>query len=136
MPSIEAAIEARAVAVSGLTALIKFDNEPVRFAPIHGEQGWKLPFVTYQLVSAPRVHVMGADKDSQPRVQFDIWAETWPSARAVRDQLLVAFDRWSGVSAGTTVQASVCENDGLQIEPEDVTQARRLTMEFIMTVAL
>lgn len=134
MPSVEAAIEARAVATGGLAALI--GTAPTRLYPVEAAQGSTLPYVTYQVVSAPRLHVMNADKDGQYRIQMDIWASTWTNARLVRDQLLVAFDRWSGVSGGTTVDASVCENDGIQVQPEDTTRIPRLTMEFMMTVKL
>lgn len=133
MASIEAAIETRAAAFAGLTALI--GTAPTRFYPVEARQGAVLPFVTYQVVTAPRVHVMSADKDAQPRVQMDVWASTWTSARAVRDQLLAAFDRWSGISGGTTVQASICENEGMQVQPDE-SLTPRLTMEFIMTVTL
>lgn len=134
MPSIEAAIEARAVAVAGLTALI--GTAPTRFYPVKAAQGSMLPYVTYQIISAPRVHAMTADPNAQPRVQMDVWASTWASARLVRDQLLAAFDRWSGVSGGTTVRASLCESDGIQVQPEDTSLTPRLTCEFLMTVAL
>lgn len=127
-------MEARAIAVPGLTALI--GTAPTRFYPVEAQQGSIMPYVTYQVVSAPRLHVMMADKDVQPRIQLDIWAATWASARQVRDQLLVAFDRWSGISGGTTIDASICESDGMQVEPEDTSRIPRLTMEFAMTVAL
>jgi hypothetical protein len=77
---------------------------------------------------------MNADKDEQPRVQFDIWASSWVIARQVRDQLKLCFDRWSGTFASTTVDASVCENGGFQVEPDDLSpDTKRLTMEFTMT---
>jgi hypothetical protein len=106
----------------------------VRLYPLFAEQGVLLPHVTYQVISAPRYHVMNADKDEQPRVQFDVWASSWSSARAVRDQIKACFDRWSGTFASTTVDASVCENGGFQVEPEDINpDVRRITMEFVMT---
>ena len=135
MPSIEAAIEARALTFAGRTQLI--GTSPARLYPIYAEQGTTLPYVTYQVISAPRSHVMNADKEEQPRIQFDIWASSWVIARQVRDQLKLCYDRWSGVFAGTTIDASVCENGGMQVEPEDLSpDTRRLTMEFVMTYRL
>lgn len=133
-PSIEAAIEARALGFGALTALI--GTNPVRFYPLQAQQGTNLPYVTYQVIDHPPYHLMGADKEAQPRIQFDIWASSWAIARQVRDQLKACFDRWSGTFASTTVDASICENGGMQVEPEDTTQIKRMTMEFIMTYQL
>lgn len=134
MPSIEAAIEARAIAVAGLTALI--GTAPTRLYPVVAEQGALLPYVTYDVIDDPPPHVMNADKDSQARVQYDIWASSWAIARQVRDQMLVAYDRLAGVFGGTTVQASICLNRGRQVQPEEAGLTPRLTMEFQMTYSL
>lgn len=135
MASIETAIEARALA-HGLSNLLGATATPMRFYPVDAQQGSQLPFVTYQVISDPPPHVMGADKESQARVQFDVWASSWLSAREVRDELLDAFDRWAGVSGGTTVDRSVCENRGFQVQTDEVSLAPRLTMEFTMTYYL
>ena len=131
MASIETALETRAAATAGLTALIGTD--PVRLYPTQATQGAVLPYVTYQVISDPPVHVMSADKESQARVQLDVWASTWTSAKAVRDQVLVALDRCAGSFGGTTILGSVCDNRGMQVEPDDTSLTPRLTMEFQMT---
>jgi hypothetical protein len=129
--SIEAAIEARAAAFAGLTALI--GTTPTRFYPEQAEQGAILPYVTYSVITDPPVHVMGADKEAQAHVQFDAWASSWVIARAVRDQLKLCFDRLAGTFGGTTVIGSVCDNRGMTVQPEDTSLLPRITMEFTMT---
>jgi len=134
MASIEAAIEARALAFAGLTALI--GTTPVRLYPPLVYQGADLPYVLYTVITDPTYHVMGADKDSQARVQFDVFASSWAIARQVRDQLLACFDRLTGVFGGTTIDRAICENRGLQLEPDDASQLPRLLVEFQMTYRL
>ena len=131
MPSLEAAIEARALAFAGLTNLL--GTNPVRFYPSQAEQGINLPYVVYSLVDDPPVHVMSADQESQARVQFDVFASSWVIARQVRDQLLLCFDRLVGAFGGATISGSVCENRGMMLEPDETSLLRRVTMEFQMT---
>lgn len=126
MPDIEAALKTQAVATPGLTALI--GTTPTRFAPVRGGQGWDPPYVAYTIVTDPPVHTMGSDKESEARVQMDIFGANYPECAAVRDQLLVAFDRKSfGV-----VRSSVCENRGTQLEADEPSLIPRLTAEFRM----
>ena len=127
MANLDAALQARAAAVAGLTALI--GTAPVRFAPSAGGQGWNPPYVLYTIITDPPEHTMNSDKESTARVQFDIFGANYnPECNAVRDQLLVAFDRQSfGV-----VRSSVCENRATQIDRDEPSLIPRLTMEFSM----
>lgn len=125
MANLDAALQARAAAVPGLTALI--GTNPVKFAPSAGGQGWQPPYVLYTIITDPPVHTMSADQESTARVQFDIFGSNYnPECNSVRDQLLVAFDRKSfGV-----VRSSVCENRGTQIERDEPSLIPRITVEF------
>lgn len=136
MPSIETAIETRARAFAGLTALIGASPNPTRFAPVQVAQGSALPYVAYSVISDPPYHVMGADKDGQARIQMDVFGANYAECRAVRDQLLACFDRLAGAFGGTTIDRSICENRGITLEPDEPSQIPRLTMEFAMTYAL
>lgn len=131
MPSIEGALEARAAAFGGLTALI--GTAPTRFYPVDAAQGAPLPYITHHAISDPPVHTMGADKESQARVQLDIWASSWAIARQVRDQVLACYDRLVGTFGGTTITGSVCENRGTPVQPDDTSLLPRITVEFVMT---
>lgn len=131
MASIEAAVEARGAAFANLTALI--GTAPTRLYPVVAAQGAPLPYITHQTIDDPPVHTMGADKESQARVQFDIWASSWAIAKQVRDQVLACYDRFSGLFGGTTVLASVCENRGFSVQPDDTSLLPRITVEFVMT---
>lgn len=137
MASIEAAIEARALAFAGLTGLI--GTGPTRFYPQQVAQGAQLPYVAYSIAGDPPVHTMTADKDSQARVQMDVFASSWAIARQVRDQLLACFDRLTGTfggAGGATISGSICLNRGLMVEPDEPSLLPRITVEFEMTYAL
>lgn len=134
MPSIEAAIEARAAAFAGLTALI--GTAPTRLYPVQAAQGAGLPYVVYSIISDPPPHVMGADKESQARVQFDVFASSWAIAKSVRDQVLLCYDRLTGLFGGTTIDRAVCENRGQTLEPDEPSLLPRITVEFQMTYLL
>ena len=127
MANLDAALQARAAAVAGLTSLI--GTNPVRFAPAAGHQGWSPPYVLYSIVTDPPDHTMNADKESTARVQMDVFGANYnPECNAVRDQLLVAFDR----QAFGVVRSSVCENRGTQIERDEPSLIPRVSMEFSM----
>ena len=133
MPPIHNAIFARADAHAGLEALI---GSPPRLFPVEAPQNVAVPYVTYSVVSAPRVHVMSADKDAQPRVQFDSWGATRTQALQVNAQVVACYDRWSGSFGGLMVLASVCENEGMDVERDEATLIPRVTSEFTVTYLL
>ena len=63
-----------------------------------------MPAVTYRRVSSNRYSAMGVDAEVvKARFQVDVWALTYDSASAVRDQVRAALQRWRTVT-GTTVQ--------------------------------
>lgn len=127
MPNLDAALQTRAAAVAGLTALI--GSNPVKFAPSAGHQGWQPPYVLYTIVTDPPVHTMGSDKESTARVQMDVFGVNYnPECNSIRDELLAAFDRQSfGV-----VRSSICENRGTQIDRDEPSLIPRIMLEFSM----
>lgn len=132
MARIHDAIIARADA-HGLGGLV---GTPPRIFPTEAPQKVDMPYVSFQQVSGARAHVMNADKLAQPRIQFDSYGTTRIEALNVRDQVLAAFDRWSGVFGGVTVQSSVCESEGIDVERDDATLAPRVTTEFVVSYLL
>ena len=112
--SIDAALFARASAVSALTALI--GTNPVRLAPIVVPEGWARPAIAYQLVSDTRAEAMTARASlKHARFQVTLLADDYPSLLALDAAVETAFDRWRGTSAGVVVQDTFIENstDGL-----------------------
>lgn len=125
------AIVTRADNFAGLMALI---GSPARIYPATGvKQGTSMPYVVFQQISGARHHTMGLDTVAQPRIQFDCFAGTRLDALAVRDQVLAAFDRWSGIFAGVQILATVVESDGIDIERDDTTLVPRETVEVIVS---
>lgn len=132
---IRTAIHARALA-HGMGGVI---GTPPRLYPVTAPPqpvGATIAYATFQVISPERQHEMGLDSMGLPRVQFDCWGSTRAGALSVRDQVLACFDRWKGSFGGVTVSSSVCENDGMDVEPDDVTLIPRVTLEFQMSYQL
>lgn len=132
MADIRAAIFARGSAFAGLTAVI--GTTPTRLYPVEAQQKTTMPYATFQVISPVRQHEMAADSLGLPRVQFDCWGSTRAEAMTVRDQILAAFDRWpAGTYGGVVLDSSVCVNDGMDVERDDVSAIPRVTLEFQMS---
>jgi len=105
--SIEDAIFTRGSTFGGLTALIG-----TRIYPVQAPQNAIAPYVTYQMISNPREHAMGADPGvAHPRFQFSPFATTRTAAKAITLQLIACYSRWRGVVASVDVLDSFLENE-------------------------
>jgi hypothetical protein len=105
----------------GLVALIGD-----RVYPMHIPQEATLPCLTYQRISTPR-HLThqssGATGDlASPRFQFDAWATTDDSAKAIVDQVRAALNGKTGeigtAPSNITVRAVLVENEVPEYFPE------------------
>lgn len=103
--------------VAGLTALIS-----TRIYAFAIPQEATLPCVTYQRISTPRYpshDTSGASGNlSRPRVQFDAWATTYSSAKAITDQLRAALNGKKGSTGGVTLQGALVVEEAPTYEPE------------------
>lgn len=71
-----------------------------------------LPYLTYQLISEPREHAMGADPGiRQPRFQVSVWATGSTEARDIAVQVEAALSRFHGTVAGVLIQDVLKENE-------------------------
>jgi len=129
--SIKDAIYSRSQAFGGLTALIG-----TRFYNTQAPQNTAMPYVTYQIVSADRHHVMSVDTLGQPRVQFDSYGTTRASAEDVNTQVVAAFNRWKGTVASVVVKDTVIESDGIDVQSDDLSLIPRVTSEAFITYEL
>lgn len=81
-----------------------------------------LPCMTYQRISTPRrlTHdTSGAGNDlSYPRFQFDCWATTYASAKAIADQLHAALNGRKGTTGGVMVRGALIADERPSYEPE------------------
>ncbi len=108
------------IADSGLSALVS-----ERVHPVLLPQNSTLPAVTYQLISQDPLHTLdGPVNLNRPRVQFDVWADTYLEMEAVNDALRNALDGFTGGIGGSPpsliVQGAflVTERDLFESEPE------------------
>lgn len=114
--SAEAALVARAVA-HGIGSLI--GTAPMRFYANTLPQGCTLPAVQYQRLPGQRVRAMTADTGIvRARFWLHAYATTHDGARAVADQLIVAFNRASGTWSSVVVQETRTDDGQDAYEPE------------------
>ena len=105
--SIEETIYTRLSGYSGLSALVAD-----RIYPNVKAQDAALPYVTYRRVSSTRYSAMGTDAPVvKARFQLDVFAATYDSMSAVRDQVRAAMQRWRNSGTGSTVQDTFIENE-------------------------
>ena len=81
-------------------------------------QGATLPCLTYQRISTPRLHAhdsSGSAGTAHPRFQFDAWATTYSSAKAITDALRAALNGFKGtITSGAdsvVVQCALVEDE-------------------------
>lgn len=98
---------------AGLVALIS-----TRVYPNKLPETVTLPALTYQRIDSPRVHThdtSGATGTAYPRFQFDAWATTYASAKAITDALRAALNGYRGTmgTGGTavTVQGALVQDE-------------------------
>lgn len=97
--TIETTLYTRLTGFAGLSALVA-----ARIHPNLLPQNTPYPAISYRRVTAERPSAMGGDCGVvRGRFQFDVWAELYSDAVAVRAQLRLALQRWRNI-AGTVVQ--------------------------------
>lgn len=136
MPNIKDAIYSRSQSFAPLAALIGVRMFDVTAKPVPPQTTVPMPYVTYQIVSGDRHHVMSRDTLGRPRVQFDSFGTTRASAEDVNTQVVAAFNRWKGTVAGVVVKESVIESDGIDVQSDDLTLIPRVTSEAFITYEL
>jgi len=131
MITIEEGLTAHLKANAGLTALIS-----TRVYPGFISQTSTLPCLTYQRISTPRIithDTSGASGTAHPRFQFDAWAETNTSAKAIIDAVRAALNGYKG-TMGTvnlvTVQASLTDDERYEYSPE--VKIHRYSADYII----
>jgi hypothetical protein len=126
--SIEDAIFTRGSTFGGLTALIG-----TRLYYVQAPQNAVAPYVTYQMVSDPREHAMGADPGvAHPRFQFSSWAKTNSAAKDISLQLIACYSRWRGVVATVDVLDSFLENE-VDLGLDDTILLFQRAVDFLMS---
>jgi hypothetical protein len=130
--TIEAGLVYKLTNTVGLTALISTRVYLERIP-----QGATLPCLTYQRISTPRVHThdtSGSAGTAYPRFQFDAWATTYASAKAITDALRAALNGYKGtITSGAdsvVVQASLVESETSQ--PDLEADLARISSEYVI----
>ena len=129
------AVHARLAAHAGTRALVDSRVYPMRLP-----QGPTYPAVRYQVIGAPRTHLMGdtpnASQWVHARVQVDSYAATYAGAHALAYQIRMALSRWSGSAGGIAVEVAFLDAERDEDEPTLVHHGEqgvyRVTMDFIV----
>ena len=104
--AIEATLYTRLTTHAGLSALVV-----LRVYPNHLPQDVAYPAISYRRVTTQRPSNFGADAGIvRARFQIDVWASSYDSASAVREQVRSALQRWTNTS-GTVVQDTLFLDD-------------------------
>jgi hypothetical protein len=115
---------------AGLVSLVS-----TRVYPFVIPEGATLPCVTFQRIDTPRelTHDTSGIGSSlaHPRFQFDAWATTLSSAKAIGEQIRAALSGKTGsIATGVTINASLVDNERPSYEAE--TKLFRNSLDFII----
>ena len=92
------------------------------------------PAVTYQQISAVRLHEMGQDAGViRVRVQVNAWGKTYAEARTLAGEVETRLSRFRGVVGGVTVLDVVLDNE-VDMAYESETQSRRVTQDYTLFI--
>lgn len=117
MAVIEEGLYSYLTTYAGLTALIS-----TRVYAFRIPQGGTLPCLTFQRISTQRTHshdTSGTGNDlARPRFQFDAWATTYASAKAINDQLRAALNGRKGTTGTVEVLGALVEDEQPTFDPD------------------
>lgn len=124
---IEEALKSYLTGYAGLTALIS-----TRVYPLRLPESPTYPSVTYQRISAPRIHShSGPSGLAFPRFQFDCYSPTYLGAKAVATQVRLALDGYTGtMGGGVSVGSSLLQDD--RDFYDTATRIWRVSIDFII----
>lgn len=120
---------------SGVTTLIGNGDSPVtiRCYPMLLPQSPTYPACRYQVVTGEYHHALsGPVGRARPRVQVDVYAETYTAAKGVADALRSALDGYTGTMGSLARVSSrhVMEFDGYDVEPDGIY---RITQDYLFS---
>lgn len=117
MANLEEGLFAYLSTYAGLASLIS-----TRVYPLVIPQGATLPCLTYQRISTTRAGSHDSsgigNELTSSRFQFDVWANTALSAKAISDQVRAALHGKKGTMSSVTIQAGLSEDEQALFEPD------------------
>ena len=130
---IEQAIFTRLSGWLPLSALVE-----ARIYPMRAPQNARLPFITYQRISGPRLRSMqGASGQANPRLQVDVYGGSYASVKAAANEVRLALDNFRGTiitGDGASVIVRSCSLDGDRdfLDTDADPQIFRVSHDFII----
>jgi len=126
------AIYSRLTGYTTLTNLVG-----TKISPMEAKDTWKLPYVTYQIVSDPPTHAMLSDATIyNPLVQIDAWGETYSSVKNIAKQIKLRLRDYGGTitvsSTSLTIQRIFYEGETemKEIDMETNSVTYRIMQEY------
>lgn len=130
--SIETGLRTHLINDTDVAALVANSDSPTtyRIYPLRLPQGYTLPAISYQRISADRTHTLsGPIGRVWPRFQVDCWAESYSTVRDLADKVRLALDGHKGSMGGESNVGGVHlmgEHDLF----EEATEIHRVTLDF------
>lgn len=124
---IEAALYSRLTGFAGLSALVS-----TRVYPATAPQDPTFPLIVYNRISGSRFESLaGSSGLARPRFQFDVYATTYSSAKAVAEQIRLALQGFRGTVASVDIQAVNYNGDSDNYEEDSELYVVSLDFEII-----
>jgi hypothetical protein len=94
-------------------------------------EGTPNPRVTFQQISATKLHAMGQDGSvTRVRVQVNCWGDTYGQAVTLAAEVEARLSRYRGVAAGVTVLDVLLDNELETYEMDSAT--RRVIQDYTL----
>jgi hypothetical protein len=117
MTVIDEGLVAYLQSISGITALVS-----TRVYVFGIPQNATLPCIIIQRIDTPRVLTMDTSGATgtlaHPRFQFDAWATTYASAKAITDAIRATLNGKTGSTGGVTIRAALIDGETPELDPE------------------
>jgi hypothetical protein len=104
-----------------------------RINPLLAPEGTPNPRITFQQISATKLHAMGQDGSvTRVRVQVNCFGDTYGQATTLAAEVQARLSRYRGVAAGITVLDMLLDTelDGYELE----TAQRRVIQDYTLFI--
>ena len=103
------------------------DIVSTKIFPIMADDGTALPYITYQTISdQSENHATGATETNHSRIQIDLWAATYPGAKALATAVKTALKNWTDGTGNPVISSCHYENGNDLPDPPTPGQESRV----------
>ena len=124
---------------TGVSALLLADPTVsgligTKIFPWEVPQGTVLPAVSYQQTGNERVRSLsGPSGRARPRLQIDVYADTYDLAHQISDAIRQVLDGYSGPAGTYQIDGSILDGDRDAVETQGQSSAVRITNDYLFS---